>query len=57
MNWDTLAAEVARLQQDVEQHGERLAALEKRLDPKERQRRMAAELDLLLDELAGEAKA
>lgn len=55
MSKDTAALEtrVAQLEQTTAAHEQRLTALENRLDPKVRDKLMAAELDLLLGELAG----
>lgn len=52
---DTAALEtrVEKLEQTAADHEQRLTALETRLDPKVRDKLMAAELDLLLSELAG----
>lgn len=52
---DTAALEtrVEKLEQASAAHEQRLTALENRLDPKVRDKLMAAELDLLLGELAG----
>lgn len=49
----TLETRVERLEQTAAAHEQRLTALETRLDPKVRDKLMAAELDLLLGELAG----
>lgn len=49
----TLETRVERLEQASAAHEQRLTALENRLDPKVRDKLMAAELDLLLGELAG----
>ena len=49
----TLEARVEKLEQTTATHEQRLTALENRLDPKVRDKLMAAELDLLLGELAG----
>lgn len=55
MSKDTAALEtrVEKLEQTTAVHERRLTALENRLDPKVRDKLMAAELDLLLGELAG----
>ncbi len=49
----TLETRVEKLEQTTAVHERRLTALENRLDPKVRDKLMAAELDLLLSELAG----
>lgn len=49
----TLETRVEKLEQTTAAHEQRLIALENRLDPKVRDKLMAAELDLLLGELAG----
>lgn len=49
----TLETRVEELEQASAAHERRLAALETRLDPVQRERRMTQELDLLLGELAG----
>ena len=49
----TLETRVEKLEQTTAVHERRLTALENRLDPKVRDKLMAAELDLLLGERAG----
>lgn len=49
----TLDDRVKKLEQTTAKHEKRIAALEKLLDPKVREQRMTADLQLLLNDLAG----
>ena len=50
---EALEIRVTRLEQTTASHEQRLAALEARLDPQAREQRMTADLELLLNDLAG----